>query len=110
MTPKECVDAWKVVCEQYDATIPENKPGTTMSKIIDVLGEEKTREVFATVAAIKAYDGRISRYNRQYLTSIEVNPESIAWSLENPMSNAELDYIHTAHIDNLISELRRLAK
>lgn len=107
MTPKECADAWKVVCEQYDATIPGNKPSTTMSKIIDALGREKTKEVFATVAAIKDQDGRISRYNRQYLKSIEINPESTVWSHENPMSYAELDYIHTAHIDNLISELQK---
>lgn len=108
MTSRECADAWKVVCEQYGATTSENKPSITMNKIIDALGKEKTKEVFATIAAIKAHDGRISRYNRQYLKSIEINPESIVWSHENPMSYAELDYIHTAHIDNLISELQHV--
>ena len=107
MTPAECASAWKVVVHIYNDT-RETTPDATMNKIIDSLGIEKTKEVFATVASIKKNDGRIYGKNREYMNSISVNPVSVVWSHENRMIYAGLDDIHTAHINQLITELRKM--
>ena len=40
------------------------------------------------------------------LSSIPVNPDCTVWDrMVNPMLRTDLDYIHTAHIDNMITEL-----
>lgn len=108
MKPKQCAENWKAVCCIYESTISENKPKATMSKIIETLGIEATKEVFATVSAIKKHDGRIYGRNRDYMNSISVNPDSLNWEFGNPMIYAGLDDIHPAHINNLITELRLL--
>lgn len=105
MTPKECAEAWKTVVTIYDETIKENNPKITMDKILDTIGLDSAMEVFATVSAIKKHDGRIYGHNRTVMNAIEINPESTIWSHENPMTFSNLDHIHTAHINNLITEL-----
>ena len=107
MTPKECADAWKEVCRIYDETREVDRPDNTMDKILETLGMDKTLEVFATVAAIKKHDGRIYGKNREFMNSIPVNPDSLIWDHSNPMASSYMDHIHTAHISNLISELRK---
>lgn len=106
MTPKECAECWKTVCRCYDETIEKNNPKVTMYKIVETLGTEKAKEVFAAVSQIKKGDGRIYGENRRYMESIPVNPECVDWKHGNPMIYAGLDHIHTAHISNLITELR----
>ncbi len=106
MTSKECAEAWETVIKCYDETRVEN-PKITMKRIIDTIGVEKTKEVFATVAKIKQHDGRIYGENRKYMESITINPESVERKSENPMIYTGLDHIHTTHIDNLITELRK---
>ncbi len=110
MKPEECVEAWKTIIECYDNSIEKNNPEVTMNKIIETLGLDKTEEVFATVAAIKSHDGRIYGKNREYMNSIIINPECVEWKHENPMIYAGLDHIHTAHINNLITELWKVRK
>lgn len=105
MTSTECAAAWKEVVQIYNETCTET-PKTTMNKIIERLGTEKTKEVFATVAAIKKHDGRIYGVNRKFMDEIPVNPESVEWQHGNRMIYAGLDDIHTAHINQLITELR----
>lgn len=107
MTPKECAETWKTVIKCYDETINVNNPKITMKRIIDTIRVEKTKEVFATVAKIKQHDGRIYGENRKYMESITVNPECVEWKFGNPMIYTKLDHIHTAHINNLITELRK---
>ena len=80
----------------------------TMSEIVQSFGLEKTKEVFATVAAIKKHDGRIYGKNREYMNSIPVDSENVEWRSGNPVVYAGLDDIHTTHIDQLITELRKL--
>lgn len=109
MTSKECMEAWKKVVQIYNET-RGTTPEVTMNKIIDSLGVENTKEVFATVAAIKEHDGRIYGENRKYMDSIPVNPESVEWNYSNPMRYAGLDDIHPAHINQLITELRQMEK
>ena len=106
MSINGCAKAWKKVCNCYDETRDENNPCVTMQKIVDELGMEQTREVFATVAKIKEHDGRISAYNRKQLENVVVNPECLING--NPIMYAGLDHIHTAHIDNLITELVKI--
>lgn len=108
MTPKECAETWKTVIKCYDETINVNNPKITMKRIIDTIGVEKTKEVFATVAKIKQHDGRIYGENRKYMESIPINPECcVERTRNNPMIYSGLDHIHTAHINNLITELRK---
>lgn len=108
MKPKQCAENWKTVCSIYESTISDNKPKVTMSKIVEILGLDVTKETFATVSAIKKHDGRIYGKNREYMNGIPVNPDSVRWEYGNPMIYADLDDIHTAHINNLITELRLL--
>lgn len=108
MSAVECEEAWQKVCEIYDSTREENSPAVTMEAIIKELGIEKTKEVFAVVSKIKKNDGRIYGRNREFMDSIPTDPAISEWSRENPMIHAGLDHIHTAHISNLITELRKL--
>lgn len=105
MTSAECKEAWDEVIRIYKETRDTN-PKTTMQEIIESLGMEKTKEAFATVAAIKKHDGRIYGANRKYMDGIPVNPDSVSWEYNNRMRHADLDYIHPAHINQLITELR----
>lgn len=109
MTSKECMEAWKKVVQIYNET-RETTPKVTMNKIIDSLGVENTKEVFATVAAIKKHDGRIYGENRKFMDSIPVNPESVEWNYGNQMRYAGLDDIHPTHINQLITELRQMER
>ena len=62
--------------------------------------------MFAIVSVIKKNDGRIYGRNREYINSIRVNPEMIAYKLEKPIIYAGLDDIHSAHINQLIGAIR----
>lgn len=107
MNAKEIADIWKEVVKIYNDTIEINLPEKTMNEIIRKFGLEKTEEVFATVAAIKKHDGRIYGKNKEYMNSIPVNPENVEWKNGNPVIYAGIDNIHTSHINQLITELRK---
>lgn len=109
MTTYACATAWKEVVRIYNET-RETNPKTTMNQIIEHLGIDNTKEVFATIAAIKKHDGRISRINREYMNGIPVNPRCMEYNYNNPILYAGLDDIHMAHIDQLITELRKIDK
>lgn len=104
MRAEECKKEWLKVIRIYEETREQNDPSLTINKILEELGN-KVEEVFATVAAIKKSDGRIYGRNRKYMDSIPVNPASIRWERSNPMLYADLDHIHTAHINQLITAL-----
>lgn len=104
MRAEECKKEWLKVIRIYEETREQNDPSLTINKILEELGN-KVEEVFATVAAIKKNDGRIYGRNRKYMDSIPVNPASIRWERSNPMLYADLDHIHTAHINQLITAL-----
>lgn len=53
MNAKEIANIWKEVVKIYNNTRENNLPEKTMEEIIRKFGLEKTKEVFATVAAIK---------------------------------------------------------
>lgn len=107
MNDKKCADLWRKIVSIYKETC-ETNPNATMNRIIEEIGLEDTKEVFATVAAIKKHDGRIYGANREYMNSIPVNSDNVVQSSENKMIYAGLDDIHTAHINQLITELRRI--
>lgn len=110
LTPKECANAWKTVVRCYREGKKENNPRLTTNHIVEKLGMDVTKETFAAIAAIKKHDGRIYGKNREYMDAIPVDPECLVWDHSNPMLAAGLDEIHTTHVDNLITELRRLEK
>lgn len=108
MTPKECAKAWKIVVKCYTETADANNPKVTIQKVVDKLGIAKVKEVFAVVSRIKHYDGRIYGRNREYMESIPINYDCVVWNSDNPVIYSGLDDIHTAHINQLIGELRKL--
>lgn len=109
MSAKEIASAWKEIVRIYNET-RELTPEATLCEIIHKLGVKQTEEVFATIAAIKKHDGRIYGANRDYMNSIPVNSEIVEWRSGNPVIYAGLDDIHTTHINQLITELRKLDK
>lgn len=110
MNANEIADTWKEIVRIYNERSETTTPEETMNEIIHKFGIKKTEIVFATVAAIKKHDGRIYGANRDYMNSIPVDPQIVEWRSGNPVVYAGLDDIHTAHIDQLITELRKLDK
>ncbi|RHV70238.1 MULTISPECIES: hypothetical protein [Clostridia] len=106
----ECADVWKNIVKLYNKT-KDKSPVVTIEQILERFGKETTEEVFATVAAIKAGDGRIYGKNREYMNSITINPDAVVMSeCNNPMMYCGLDDIHSAHIDQMITELRSICQ
>ena len=110
MNANEIAETWKEIVKIYNDTKEIAFPEGTLCNIIHKFSVKKTEEVFATVAAIKKYDGRIYGKNRDYMNSIPVDSQIIEWRSGNPVIYAGLDDIHTAHINQLITELRKLEK
>ena len=110
MNANEIAETWKEIVKIYNETREIAPPEGTMCDIIHKFGIKKTEEVFATIAAIKKYDGRIYGKNRDYMNSIPVDSQIVEWRSGNPVIYAGLDDIHTAHINQLIAELRILDK
>lgn len=102
MNANEIAEAWKEIVKIYNETREIAPPEGTMCDIIHKFGIKKTEEVFATIAAIKKYDGRIYGKNRDYMNSIPVDSQIVEWRSGNPVIYAGLDDIHTAHINQLI--------
>ncbi len=108
-TPKELKDLWIEVRNIYHASVDANEiPSQTMSTIIDSIGLDATVEMFSAVAQIKKHDGRIYGANREWTNSIEVNPDALKREYGNEFIYAGLDDIHTAHINQIITELRKM--
>lgn len=105
MNKREIANAWKNIVNIYDES-KTCSPKVTMQKIISKYGLSQTEEVFATIAAIKKHDGRIYGENRKYMDRIVTCSENTKICSDNPILYAGLDDIHTAHIDQLITELR----
>ena len=102
----EIAKIWDGIIEIYKETISQNNPKKTVDAIYKKFGKAKANEAFATITEIKKHDGRISPRNRKKLSSIPVDQNCTVWDwMINPMLRCDLDYIHTAHIDNLITEL-----
>ncbi len=109
-TPKELKDLWICVRKIFHLSFDAGEiPSQTMDKIIDEIGIDAVVEVFAAVAQIKEHDGRIYGKNREWTNSITVNPDALTWGpgTFNEFRSAGLDDIHTAHVDQLITELRK---
>ncbi len=112
-TPKELKDLWLKVREIFHASFDAGEiPSQTMDKIVDAIGLDAAVEVFAAVAQIKKHDGRIYGKNREWTDSIPVNPDALTWAYGaiNEFCSAGLDDIHTAHVNQLITELRKKAQ
>lgn len=105
-----CADAWETVIRIYDETIVQNDPSVTAGKIISEIGLSHALEVFSVVTAIKKKDGRITPANRRALSEVPFDPDATEWQSCNPMLRADLDHIHPAHINNIISALLNIAR
>ena len=105
MTPREVAETWNKIVFIYQTTIENNNPKFTMEQIIEQLGLETVKETFAVISTIKKDDGRIYGFNRKYMGSIVFNPTCIELNSNNPVLRSGIDEIHTAHINQLITEL-----
>lgn len=104
--PIEIANTWKGIVNCFNST-REKSPKETMELILSEYNKKLVLETFATISAIKIHDGRIYGDNRKYMNSIEVNPEAVKHERFNPVIYAGLDDIHTTHINQLITELRK---
>ena len=107
-TPQELKELWIEVRKIYSETIEQNNARTTADKIVEAIGFDAAKEVFAAVAKIKKHDGRIYGENRKWTETVETSPEALVWDHSNALIHAGLDDIHTTHIDNLITQLRKI--
>ena len=103
----EIAKNWKKIVEAYNSNRTMT-PDATAKKIVETLGYEQAIETFAVIAAIKIHDGRIYGANRDWMNSVSYNPEAAVRSSENPVIYAGLDDIHTAHINQIITALRKM--
>lgn len=106
----ELASNWKRIVAIYRETIEFNNPELTVKRMIEALGFEALTKTFAVVARIKQNDGRIYGENRKFMNCITVDEDAVKWERDNPMIYAGLDDIHTSHINNLITEIRKLQK
>ena len=108
----EIAKNWKVIVRIYNSS-KTMTPDNTAKIIVETLGYDQAVETFAVIAAIKIHDGRIYGANRDWLNSVyyaskAYDLEVTAWSRENPVIYAGLDDIHTAHINQIITALRKM--
>lgn len=113
MDPRQAKQVWKVLVDAYGNTVECDPYGLTgdPNKTIDAAVQqgaeiEELREVLAVIANIKAHDGRISRSNREWLSS-HIKATSDDWYMEYGRVMGHLDDIHTAHLNNLIDVIRQ---
>ncbi len=107
-TTKDLKNLWFKVREIYHTSFDAREiPEQTMNKIVDDIGLDAAVEVFAAVAQIKKHDGRIYGKNREWTNSIQITQDALQWDYGNELIQAGLDDIHTAHVDQLITELRK---
>lgn len=98
---------WVDICHIFDTT-RETNPQTTMKAILDKYSLQEVAETFAAVTKYKKHDGRIYGKNREEMERITTEPILSEHSHANPLlETCKLDYIHTAHINQLITELRK---
>lgn len=101
------LEMWNVVVERYKAQDNGN-PADLIKSLLGDYSDDLVKETFVAVAQLKAHDGRIYGDNRKWTDSIEVDPVATEYTRENMLfRRGYLDYIHTAHINQLITELRR---
>lgn len=98
---------WQDIIRIYNNTAVLT-PKDTVDEILRQYSLEDTIYTFAVISAIKKYDGRIYGDNRKFMDSISIDPIYTEMTMENPMKGSGLDDIHTAHINQMITELRKL--
>lgn len=97
---------WQDIVRIYINTM-DLTPQITVDEILKQYSLEDTIYAFAVISAIKKHDGWIYGDNRKFMDSISIDPVYAEMTAENPMKGCGLDEIHTAHIDQMITELRK---
>ena len=108
LSPSQVADNWRKIVLIFDESRDKGEnPAETAKTIVSTLGKEAAIETFAVISQIKKHDGRIYGENREFMDNIPVNPDAIVWDNVNPVIRAGVDLIHTTHINQLITELRK---
>lgn len=97
---------WQNIVRIFNNTM-DLTPQITVDEILKQYSLKDTIYTFAVISAIKKHDGRIYGDNRKFMDSISIDPVYVKWTAENPMKGCGLDDIHTAHINQMITELRK---
>jgi len=96
-----------VVALRGDGTLGEEGPIVTVDKVVEKYGLDNTINTFVIVSGIKKSDGRIYGENRKFMDSVLSSPMFWEWKTDYHMRDCGLDDIHTAHINQMITELRK---
>lgn len=88
----------------HNARMTHNSPRQTVDELVEIVGHEKAVKIIANMVNARAeWDGRIS-------------PRNAEWAKEHAEVDREVDInlggygddvIHSAHLDQLCSEIRR---
>ena len=106
MDIKDFRERWNKVISIYGEDRADGRitPQQTAERIILNIGLTNAKECFATVARLKAHDGRIYGANREWSKSYKVNTDIL--SREARWMLPDLDAIHTTHIDQIMTYIR----
>ena len=97
---------WKDIVNVFNETRDEG-PIVTVDKVVEKYGLDNTINTFVIVSGIKKSDGRIYGENRKFMDSVLSSPMFWEWKTDYHMRDCGLDDIHTAHINQMITELRK---
>lgn len=103
------MDTWELICKAHDlARSHEKSPADAVKYMLKKTSRDNLINCFAAYAKLRPSDGRISEKNRTYLYSNCYVDKGVGeWSQDNPLIRMGLDIIHPAHVDQLISELKK---
>lgn len=108
-TTEEARLMWIDICKMFENT-RNYSPSKTIDKIINKYGKNRTLEMFSIVSKLLKNDGRIYSENIDYFkfVPIDVDADSVRFTYYGGCNS--LDYIHPAHINQMMTELRRRYK
>lgn len=106
LNAKETAIIWMEVKKLFNET-RDRTPKDTVDELLKKYNIQQLKEVFAGVTKLKKHDGRIYGKNREEMEKIQTDPLCEEHSHDNPLLGCGMDDIHTAHINQMITELLR---
>lgn len=117
---KEYAEIYKDLVQIYKEEIETSKytknycnPDKTVQKMLEKHDLDDIKMAFGIVGHIKVdlfHDGRIWGSNKGWIKEIPFPEDCKVWNHDNPFCNGTMDEIHTAHIDNLLTAIRKAEK
>ncbi len=107
---KDYAKMWEIIVRKYKERDDNDTPRDLIENLVSTYDQALVKETFVVIAEIKKHDARIYGENRKWTDNLstKIDPTATEWNRNNPMMSTELDYIHPAHINQLITQLRSL--